>query len=134
MMPGSVILFICMEGSRFGIQFASIIGYTAATILYTFSANRGMQRYLFDCAYVRSQFGRLSRRHIGFLFALILLETALLSIRQHLSPWWLAAGAGPKDMPPLILLMFILCGALLLTEVMTNRALLERAHTEATSG
>ena len=49
MFPGSLILFMWLGDRPFGVQFASMIGYTAATILYTFSANKGMQRFLFDC-------------------------------------------------------------------------------------
>ena len=134
MVPGSIILFICLGNRPYGIQLASVAGYTAATILYTFSANRGMQRYLFDCPYVRSQFGRLAIRHTCFLAALFLLETVALSIRQHLSSWWLVASGGHKSMPPFITAMFILCGALLLVEIMTNRSLLNRAHTAANRG
>ena len=71
MLPGSLILFFRLGDTRYGIQFASVVGYSAATILYTFSANRGMQRYLFECPYVRSQFGSLAVRHMGFLVALL---------------------------------------------------------------
>ena len=128
MLPGSLILFLWLGDKPFGTQFASVIGYTAATILYTFSANRGMQRYLFNCPYVRSQFRRLAVRHICFLTALILLQTAILSIRPHLSPWWMTEGFGPRGMPPFILLMGVLCGALLIAEIVTNRSILQRAH------
>jgi hypothetical protein len=134
MLPGSLILFIWLGDTPYGIQFASIIGYSAATVLYTFSANRGMQRYLFKCPYVRSQFRRLVVRHIGFLVALFLLQTAILSIRPRLSPWWMTASVGPRGMPPFILVMFTFCGALLLAEIMTNRSLLERTHAAANCG
>jgi hypothetical protein len=127
MMPGSAVLFICFGDMTYGIQFASIIAYTAATILYTFSANRGMQRYLFSCPYVRSQLPRVAIRHIAFLAALFILITAALQVRPHLSHWWLAP-IGPRGTPPLIDGVFILCGSLLLTEIMTNRSLLKRAH------
>jgi len=133
MLPGSLILFLWLGDKPFGTQFASMTGYTAATILYTFSANRGMQRYLFDCPYVRSQFGCLAVRHIGFLTALVLLQTVLLSIRPHLSPWWMTEGFGPRGMPPFVFAMFVLCGTLLIAEIMTNRSLLKRAHATANS-
>ncbi len=134
MMPGSLVLFFWLGDRPGGIQFASMIGYTAATILYTFSANRGMQRYLFDCPYVRSQFGSLAVRHIGFLVALFLLQTVILSLRPHLSRWWFSESIGSRHMSPFYLLMSIPCGVLLLTEMMTNRSLLKRAHTAASSG
>ena len=128
MLPGSVILFIWLGDTRYGVQFASMVGYTAAAILYTFSANRGMQRYLFDCPYVRSQFGRLAVRHAGFLAAQFFIQTAALSFRPKLPPWWLTEGPGAKDMPPFVVVMFGLSGTLLLAEVLTNRSILERAH------
>jgi hypothetical protein len=134
MLPGSLILFLSLGDRPFGTQFASMIEYTAATILYTFSANRGMQRYLFDCPYVCSQFRRLAVRHIGFLVALFLLQTTILSLRPHLSLWWMTEGIGPRGMPPFVFAMFALCGALLIAEIMTNRSLLERAHPDADSG
>jgi len=129
MIPGSVTLFLWLGDTRYGVQFASIIGYTAAAILYTFSANRGMQRYLFDCPHVRSQFGRLAVRHTGFLAVQFVLQTAALSIRPKLSPWWLTEGAGPKAMSPFVLVMFGISGTLLFAEVLTNRSMLDRAHT-----
>jgi hypothetical protein len=132
-MPGSLILYFWLGDRPGGIQFASMIGYTGATILYTFSANRGMQRYLFDCPYVRSQFRPLALRHLGFLAALVLLQTALLSLRPHLSPWWFVESIGSRDMPPVYLLIAIPCGALLYGEIMTNRSLLKRAHPDANS-
>jgi hypothetical protein len=89
MIPGGVVLFICLGDKAYGIQFASTIAYTAATILYTFSANRGMQRYLFSCPYVRSQLPRIAMWHLAFLAALFILITAALQIRPNLPQWWL---------------------------------------------
>ena len=123
------ILFFQLKDQPFGIQFASIVSYTAATILYTFSANRGMQRFLFNCPYVRSQFGRLTLRHLGFIVALFLLETAGLRIMPQLSAWWFVE-SGPRGMTPFYIAMGTICGALLLAEVLTNRSLLERAHND----
>ena len=129
MIPGGLVLFICLKDTAYGIQFASTIAYTAAAILYTFSANRGMQRYLFSCPYVRSQLPRIAIRHLTFLAALLILITAAHQIRPHLPPWWFTEN-GPRGMPPFIVALGILCGLLLLTEIMTNRSLLKRAHTE----
>lgn len=129
MILGSGVLFFYLGDTAYGIQFASTIAYTAATILYTFSANRGMQRYLFSCPYVRSQLPRIAIRHLAFLTALFILITVALQVRPHLSHRWLAE-SGPRGMPPFIVALGILCGSLLLTEIMTNRSLLKRAHAE----
>jgi hypothetical protein len=123
-------LFLWLKDQTGGIQFASVVSYTAATILYTFSANRGMQRFLFNCPYVRSQFRRLTLRHVGFIVALLILETAGLEIMPHLSSWWFAE-SGPRGMTPFYIAMAAVCGTLCLAEVITNRSILERAHDDA---
>jgi hypothetical protein len=137
MIPGSFILFIFMGDRPYGIQLASVIGYSAAAVLYTFSSNRGLPRYLFSCPIVRGQLYRLTLRHFAFLIALFAVETIALQIRPRMPGWWFVARG--RNMPPFTLAMFILCGSLLLTQVLTNRSALKRAHLEhirkpATSG
>lgn len=126
MMPGSLALFIFLSRYPYGIQLASMVGYTAAVILYTFSANRGLPRYLFTCPVVHQQFYRLTVRHFGFLVAVFIVETLALKLRSRIPPSWLVASG--KNMPPFVTALFVLVGVLLLTEVMTNRSLLKRAH------
>lgn len=128
MIPGSGILFIFLADHPYGIQFASTIGYSAAAILYTFSSNRGLPRYLFSCLVVREQLYRLALRHFAFLIALFAIETTALELRPRMPAWWLVAHG--RDMPPFTLVLFILCGSLLLTQVLTNRSALKRAHLE----
>lgn len=82
--PGSVILFIFLGDLAYGIQFASLIIYTAAVVLITFSAQSGQQRYLFTCPVVKSQIPCLARRHVGFLVALFVFETIAFYLRPHL--------------------------------------------------
>jgi hypothetical protein len=126
MMPGSLALFICFSNYRFGIQLASIVGYTAAVILYTFSANRGLPRYLFTCPIVQQEYYRLVVRYFGFLVALFTIETVLLRLRPSLPQSWFVASG--RNMLPFVMGMFFVCGTLLLVNVMTNRSLLRRAH------
>jgi hypothetical protein len=128
MLPGSPFLFIGLADIPYGVQLAAMVIYTAATILFTFSSSRGMQRYLFDCPYVRSQFRRLALRHLVFLAVLFLLLTVALQVRPHLPHWWLVHSGRPKTMPPFMTVLFILSGILLLAEIITNRSLLKRAH------
>jgi hypothetical protein len=127
-MPGSLILFIWLEDRPFGIQFASMIGYSAAAFLYTFSSNRGLPRYLFTCPAVQGQLSRLAVRHLAFIIALLISETTALQLRPKLSDWWLTARG--KDMPPFVAAVSIVCGSLLLAQVLTNRSLLKNAHLE----
>jgi hypothetical protein len=127
--PGGLILFFFLSSWSYGVQAASIVSYTAAVVLYTFSKNRGMQRYLFHCPFVRPQLHVLARRHAYFVVALIALQTAFLQTRPHLSAFWLTAGSGSKrSAPPFVMLLGILCIVLCLSQILSNRSLLDRAH------
>lgn len=103
-------------------------GYSAAAILYTFSSNRGLPGYLFSCSVVRGQLYRLTLRHFAFLIALFALETTALDPRPRMPARWLVSHG--KNMPLFTLALFILCGNLLLTQVLTNLSVLKRAHLE----
>jgi hypothetical protein len=127
MIPGSIVLFILLAGHPYGIQFASIVVYSAAVVLYTFSKYRGTsQRYLFSCPVVRGQLYRLTQRHFAFLIALFAVETAALQLRPKMPAWWFIAHG--RNTPPFEWALFTLCGSLLLTQVLTNRSVLKRAH------
>jgi hypothetical protein len=128
MMPGSLILFIWLEDRPFGIQLASMICYSAAAFLYTFSSNRGLPRYLFTCPAVHGQLSRLAVRHLGFIIALVVTETTAFQLRPKLSDWWLTARS--RNMPPFVATLFVICGSLLLAQVLTNRSVLKNAHFE----
>lgn len=128
MIPGSIVLFILLADRSYGIQLASLVGYTSAIVLYTFSRNRGMPRYLFRCPYVRLVLPRLVLRHLGFLVALVILETEALRIRPRLPASWLVDSGRHGNMPPFVTVLFILCICLAFIEVISNRALLHRAH------
>jgi hypothetical protein len=67
-------------------------------------------------------------RHFVFFIALFIIETTALRLRPRLPLWWLVAQG--KNMPPFTLTLFILCGSLLLTQVVTNRSALKRAYLE----
>lgn len=88
MIPGSAVLFIYLEARPYGIQLASMIGYSAAAALYTFSRNQGLPRYLFNCPTVRPQLYRLFIRHLGFLTVLFVIETIALQLRPGIPEWW----------------------------------------------
>jgi len=127
-MVGSV-LFALLVDLPYGIQLASLVGYTGAVILYTFSANRGNQRYLFRCPFVRPQLPRLGVRHMGFLAVLFVLQTEALRLRPRLSPSWFVA-SGWRGTTRFELALEIICAALALIEIATNRSFLNRAHLE----
>jgi hypothetical protein len=90
---GSAVLFIYLPELPFGIQAAGMVCYTSAVVLYTFSANRRLPRYLFGCPVVRAQLPRLVLRHMAFLAVLFVLLTFALQIRPFLpAPWLVASG------------------------------------------
>jgi hypothetical protein len=126
---GGTILFIWLGGRPFGIQIASVVPYSAAVLLYTFSANRNNNPpYMFRCPVVRQQLPRLARRHFAFVLGLLALQTIVLSSRPLLPPSWFKSEG--TDMPPMYFALLLLSAALMLTEVLTNRSLLDRAHSE----
>lgn len=130
MMGSGVLYFTVLVDRPYGIQLSSQVAYTAAVMLYTFSSNKnGMQRYLFLCPFVRPQLPRLAFRHIGFLAVLFFLETGALQLRPRLSPSWSVA-SGFKGTTRFELTLEVICAALALTEVATNRSFLNRAHLE----
>lgn len=127
MLPGSIALFLSL-GDPYGIQIAAVVGYTAAIVLYTFSANRGTPRYLFRCPVVQNQLPRLALRHLQFAGVLFVLLTAALQLRPLMPPSWLLDSGARKSMPPLATVLLILSVCLGAAEVLTNRSLLNRAH------
>lgn len=127
-LPGGLSVALVLDKTAFAIQAASVVSYTAGAILYTFSSNKGWQRYLFLCPFVRHQLPVLAVRHAYFLIALIALQTGALLIRPDLSTFWLIASGQRRSTPPFAMALLVACVALLLTEVIMNRSLLDRAH------
>jgi hypothetical protein len=130
MIVGSGLLFILLAGVPFGIQSAALVCYTSAVVLYTFSANRGLPRYMFGCPIVRAQLPRLVKRHIAFVAVLLVLLTVALHLRRRLPAWWLVTSGAPKSLPPLTTALFVLSALLALIQILTNRSALERSHRE----
>ena len=125
-MCGTAILLILLEDRPYGIQLSSIVGYTAAVALYTFSRNRNnMQPFLLSCPVVRRQLPLLVRRYLGFLAALFVLQTTALKLRPNL-PAHLSSPSPSASLFAVIL--GGLCACLAIVHVLSNRSLLERAH------
>jgi hypothetical protein len=110
-----VLLFIAMFGFEFfamlseslvGTLVGSMMGYTAFVMLYGFSHNRnGIQPFLFTCPVVVSQYPRLLKRHAVFLALVVVFVSSVTNF-----------------------LVVLPIGALAVTEVITNRGVLEHAH------
>ena len=121
-----------LEYRPYGIQFTSMVMYTAAVALYTFSRNRnGAQPFLFSCPVVRRQLPRLIRRHLGFLAALFVAQTSALRLRPNLPAHWVTPSS--RDASPFAFVLGVLCLCLGAAEILSNRSLLEDAHLSAQS-
>jgi hypothetical protein len=129
---GGTFFLVLFANRPYGIQLSSVVIYTAAVALYTFSRNRNkMQPFLLSCPVVRRQLPQLIRRHLGFLAALFMVQTAALELRPNL-PAYLITPRGTN--PPLFtIILGVLCGSLAIVHVLSNRSLLERAHLSAQS-
>ena len=118
-MFGGFALFIFLSDKSYGIQFASLVSYTAAVMLYGFAKNRsGIVPYLFTCPVVVSQFPRILKRHAAYLTGIVAFETTSLIIKPHLSTWWLTASG--RNMPPFVVAMTVPCLILAIVEIVTT--------------
>lgn len=121
------ILFFLLGDTSYGTQLATVVSYTAAVMIYGFARNRGgIQAYLFTCPVVVRQYPRLFKRHAGFLAVLITFETIALEVKPHLSAWWFTSSG--RNWTPFYTAVAVPVMALAITEVMTNRKVLKRAH------
>ncbi len=127
MLFGSVAVYYWLQDGRFSLPAATVVGDTAAVILYTFSKNRGGNLpYLYSCPIVQSRLPTLIRRHVLFLLGIVVLESAALELRPRLSTWWLSSSS--RNETPFNAVLAILIGTTVVVQITTNRSLLERAH------
>jgi hypothetical protein len=127
---GGGICLTLLEYRPYGIQLASIVIYTAAVALYTFSRNRiGAQPFLLSCPVVRRELPRLIRRHLGFLAALFIAQTTALNFRANLPAHF--AMPSSRFASPFTLILAVFCLCLAIVQTLTNRSLLNRAHLSA---
>ena len=125
-----VILLALLEYRPYGVQLISMVIYTAAAALYTFSRNRnGAQPFLLSCPVVRREFPRLILRHLGFLSALFIAQTVALNLRPTLPAHWVTPSS--RDVSPFTLMLGVCCLCLAIVQILTNRSLLDRAHLSA---
>jgi hypothetical protein len=127
---GGGIFLALLEYQPYAIQLISMLIYTAAVALYTFSRNRnGAQPFLLSCPVVRRQLPRLIRRHLGFLAALLIAQTTALNFRANLPARFVTPSS--RDASPFTLILGVFCLCLAIVQILTNRSLLDRAHLSA---
>lgn len=124
----SFFFLVVISRFHYGIQLGSLIPYTAFVGLGTFSAQRGMQPYFFDCSIVQQTMPRLLRRHFNFLVGIVFLETIALRLTRYMPVSWLRTG---KDGSPFAITLCVICVCVGSVQVFTNRTLLERAHEQS---
>jgi|SRR5271166_3573612 len=129
-MFASFLFLLAMADLPYGIQLGSLIPYTAFVALGTFSAQRRMQPYFFECSIVQQTMPRLLRRHCIFLVAIIFLETIALRLTRYMPASWLSKTG--KDGSPFAMTLCLICLCFASVQVFTNRTLLERAHEKST--
>ncbi len=122
----SFFFLLSMADLPYGTQLGSLVPYTTFVGLGTFSAQRGMQPYFFECSIVRQTVPRLLLRHGGFLAVIVLLETIALYLTRYMPASWLTANG--RDGSPFDISLCVICLCLGGVEAFTNRSLLERAH------
>lgn len=128
MMLGGTTLLLLRMNRPYGLQEASAIVYTLFILFYTFTMIRRSRPFMFTCPAVRLQIPRLLWRHLGFLVALVVLQTAALAARPNLPEWWNIENR--KGQTPFGSILTLLCLGLGFAQILTNRSLLDRAHRE----
>ena len=133
MTAGSMLLFVLLTGTPYGLQVASLVFYTFFVVFFTFATtgSRGggnVPGYKFTCPAVKPQIPRLLWRHLICLVALFVLETAALAVLPY-SPDWSSIPDKKGSAPFEIALLFLGIG-LAWTQILTNKSLLNRAHRE----
>ncbi len=133
MTMGSPIAMAVLRDLLYRVQFVSLIAYTLFVLFFTFATtgSRGggnVPGYKFTCPAVEPQIPRLLWRHLIFLVALFVLETAAQSIHPHLPGWWNIQDK--KGSTPFEAVLLLLGIGLAITQILTNKSLLNRAHWE----
>lgn len=126
LMFASAVFMVVFAEIPLGLQLTTIMPYTAFVFLGTFSAQRGLQPYFFQCPIVDRVLPRLTQRHLGFLTAILIIETISFYLKRFVPSSWLVAKG--KDGSPFELALFLLCICIASAQVLTNRSVLERAH------
>jgi hypothetical protein len=122
----SSFLLSAIANLPFGIQLGSIIPYTAFVAMGTFSAQRGLQPFFFECSIVQQTMHVLIRRHCSFLVGILLFETIALWLTRYMPASWCRQTG--RDGSPFAIALTVICICLASIQAFTNRSLLERAH------
>lgn len=134
MIVGSLPLYLSLVSRPYGLQEASVITYTLFVVFFTFARTGGgpsgsdLPPFMFTCPAVRPQIPQLLWRHLGFLVALVVLQTAILAARGHLPYWWNTPSK--RGETPFDAILMFLCLGLGFAQVFSSRSLLNRAHRE----
>jgi hypothetical protein len=130
---GSVFAFVALGDRPYGMQWATLISYSAVIFVWTFFRTRGVfTKHSLFALYVHEQLPRLLMIHFVYLLAIFLMETWALTIRPTMSGWWLTS-SGRRGVPPFdsaLMVSGLLTGA---SQIILNRRILGRAKKESLS-
>ena len=130
---GSLLLVTLLRSTPYGLHVSSMAFYTFFVLFFTFATTGSISSgnvpgYKFTCPAVEPQIPRLLWRHIIFLVALFVLETAATTVHPYLPDWWNIQDK--KGSTPFEIALLLLGIALALAQIHTNKSLLNRAHRE----
>jgi len=133
MTVGGPLLVVPLRGISHGLQVGSLIDYTLFVLFFTFAttgtrSGRNVPGYKFTCPAVEPQIPRLLWRHLICLLTAFVLESAALAIHSHLPDWWNVQDR--RGSTPFEIALLFLGMALAMTQIKTNKSLLNRAHRE----
>lgn len=133
MTAGSMLLFVPLRNTPYGIQVTSLVFYTLFVLFFTFATtgSRGggnVPGFKFTCPAVERQIPRLLWRHLICLVALFVLERAAPAVHPHLPDWWNIQDK--KGSTPFEIVVLLLGFGLAWAQILSNKSLLNRAHRE----
>jgi hypothetical protein len=133
MTVGGMLLLVLLSGTPYELQVTSLVCYTFFVVFFTFattgsSGGGNVPGYKFTCPAVKPQIPRLLWRHLICLIALFVLETAAPAVHPYFPDWWNIQDK--KGTTPFEMALLLLGIGLTITEILTNKSLLNRAHRE----
>lgn len=120
----TICAFIALDKHPYGIQIATLTGYSGAVFVYTFFRTRGVNtKYSLLEPYVQQQLPRLLLIHCIYLLGIFFLETVALSFRPSMSNWWLDS----REVPPFDFALMIVGTFIAVSQVILSRRILSRS-------
>jgi hypothetical protein len=118
---------LVLDDMRFGFQFMCLIAQTAYVFFYVFCDTRYWHGYDLRNKAVQREIPRLLRIHCLFLIIVFAVVTGILSTRPYLPLWVFVETTGRRPMSVYSVGFFLICFAVVETQVVISRKILNRA-------